>query len=408
MKEQKVEKIYYEIELPLVEILKEMEENGFKIDAKRVDELDEVYSEKLNELSTEIYRLAGEEFNINSPKQVAHILYDKLGLKTYNNKKQSTSSDILEELRFFPIVDLILKHRKIYKLKSTYIEVYKTLCQENGVIHTTFNQALTSTGRLSSSEPNLQNIPTRDEEGRELRKIFQSKFEGGGLYSADYNQIELRLLAHMSGEENLIKAYRDGKDIHTTTASQIFGIPEDKITQNERREAKAVNFGIIYGISDYGLSQNIKSSRAKAKDYIDSYFQRYPRVKQFMDLNVETATKNGFITTLFGRIRKIPELSSSKYTTRTFGQRVAMNMPLQGTASDIIKMAMIKVYRAFKQEGLKSQLILQIHDELIVDTYPGEEQKVESILKREMENVVKLDVPLIVSIGYGKNLYDCK
>ncbi len=405
LKEEGLNKVYEEIELPLVEILVEMEESGFQINERKLDDLDSDYTIRLEKLSKEIYEIAGEEFNINSPKQVASVLFDKLKIETWNNKKQSTAVGVLEEVRYIPIVDLILKHRKLSKLKNTYIDVYKKLCKEGGnIIHTTFNQALTSTGRLSSSEPNLQTIPTRDEEGRELRKIFESKFEGGSLISADYNQIELRLLADMSGEEHLIEAYKRGEDIHTLTACQIFGV--SKPTADQRREAKAVNFGIIYGISDYGLSQNIKSSRAKAKSYIDSYFSRYPKVKEFMEKNVEEATKAGYIKTMFGRIRRIPELSSSKYQTRSFGQRVAMNMPMQGSASDIIKLAMINVQKALK--GKKSQLILQIHDELIIDTYKGEEEEVEKLLRREMENVVKLKVPLVATVGKGKNLYECK
>lgn len=407
MESEKVNHIYNDIELPLVSILADMEECGFKLDFQKLQELDALYVTELERLSKLIYQEAGEGFNINSPKQVAHILYDKLGIKTYNNKKQSTSVDKLEEIRYIPIVDYLLKYRKIAKIKNTYIDVYMNICNKGeNIIHTTFNQALTSTGRLSSSEPNLQNIPTRNEEGRELRKLFISKFDGGSLISADYNQIELRLLAHMSGEAHLIDAYNDGKDIHTITASQIFGKAESEITQAERRDAKAVNFGIIYGISDYGLSQNIKSTREKAKKYIDSYFDRYPLVKAFMNENVEKASKDGYIKTMFGRIRKIPEINSSKFQTRSFGQRVAMNMPLQGTASDIIKIAMINVFNKLKP--LKSQLILQIHDELIIDVYPKEEEKVKTILKEEMEKVVKLNLPLLVNIGVGKNLYDCK
>ncbi len=406
-KREGLEEVYFNIELPLVKILKEMEDSGFKLNSQLLDELDQDYIQRLDQLSRKIYEQAGEEFNINSPKQVAHILFEKLGIEAWNNKKNSTRVAVLDELRHIPIVDDILKHRKLAKLKNTYIDVYKKLCSGgDSIIHTTFNQSLTSTGRLSSSEPNLQTIPTRDEEGRELRKIFISKFNGGGLYSADYNQIELRLMADMSGEGHLIDAYNQGKDIHRITASQIFGKREEDVTQNERREAKAVNFGIIYGISDYGLSQNIKSSRAKAKEYIDNYFNRYPLVKTFMENSVKEARDKGYIRTKFGRLRRIPEINSSKYLTRTFGERVAMNMPLQGTASDIIKLAMINVFNALKP--FKSQLILQIHDELIIDTYPGEEEKVAQILRKEMENVVKLKVPLIASVSFGKNLYDCK
>lgn len=404
-----VVKIYADIEFPLTHVLKEMENYGFKVNEEKIDELSQQFGQQIEKISGEIFEEAGEEFNLNSPKQVAHILFEKMGIKAYNNKKQSTSATVLDELRFIPIVDNILKFRKLAKLKNTYIDVYKHICQESGpIIHTTFNQSLTSTGRLSSSDPNLQNIPTRDDLGRELRKLFVSKFEGGQILSADYNQIELRLLADMSGEENLIEAYKKGDDIHTLTASQIFEVPISKVTPNMRREAKAVNFGIIYGISDYGLSQNIKSSVATAKKYIDSYFTRYPKVKEFMNGNIEFAKKEGFVRTKYGRIRKIPEVNSAKYTVRTFGERVAMNMPLQGTASDIIKIAMLRVFDRFKKEKLQSQLILQIHDELIIDVFPGEEEKSKSIVKEVMENVTTLSVPLVVSIGIGKSLYECK
>ncbi len=409
LQSQKLDFIYNDIEKPLIEILFSMEQDGFRINEDRLDELDREFSEKLDELTKNIYQEAGEEFNIKSPRQVAYILFEKLGIKAYNNKRNSTKAVVLDELRYIPLVNNILMYRKFAKIKNTYIDVYKKLIKEHGdIIHTTFNQTLTSTGRLSSSEPNLQNIPTRDDFGKNLRKIFVSKFENGKIISADYNQIELRLLADMSNEEDLIEAYKNGKDIHTLTASQIFRVPTLYVTPEQRREAKAVNFGIIYGISDYGLSQNIKSSVERAKNYIKSYFKRYPHVKEFMDYNVSYAKEHGYAITKFGRIRKIPELKSSKYHTRAFGERVAMNMPLQGTASDIIKLAMIKVYGRMQNENLKSQLILQIHDELIVDVYPGEEERVENILKTEMEDVVKLKVPLIVSMGKGDSLYDCK
>ena len=407
--ENKLDIIYEDIEKPLIEILFNMERDGFRVNRERLFELDKEYSEKLEKLTKEIYSEAGEEFNINSPKQVAHILFDKLGIKSYNNKKQSTKAGVLEELRYIPLVDNILTYRKFAKLKNTYIDVYEKLTSENGdVIHTTFNQTLTSTGRLSSSEPNLQNIPTRDDYGKNLRKIFVSKFGGGKIISADYNQIELRLLADMSGEKDLIKSYKEGRDIHSLTASQIFNVDIDKVTPLERREAKAVNFGIIYGISEYGLSQNIKITVDSAKKYISSYFSRYPKVKEFMDNNVAFAKEKGYAVTKFGRIRKIPEINSSKYNIRMFGERVAMNMPLQGTASDIIKLAMIRVAKSLKDKNLKSQLILQIHDELIIDTYPGEEEVVKTVLKEAMENVATLNVPLVISMGEGESLYDCK
>lgn len=401
--------IFYNIELPLCQILFEMEKEGFKINENKLEELDEYFTGKLEKLREEIYSEAGEEFNINSPQQTATILFDKLGIKAYNNKKRSTSKIVLEELSFIPIVAHILEYRKLAKIKNTYIEVYKEICKNSGnIIHTTFNQTLTNTGRLSSSEPNLQNIPTRDTEGKELRKLFVSKFENGKVISADYNQIELRLLADMSGEEKLIEAYNNGLDIHTITASQIFHVPLEQVTSSQRRDAKAVNFGIIYGISDYGLSQNIKSTRASAKEYIDSYFERYPKVKQFMENNVSFAKEHGYALTKFGRRRLITDINSSKYLVRNFAERVAMNMPLQGTASDIIKLAMIKVSHSLQQQNLKSRLILQIHDELIIDCYPGEEEMVENILKTEMENITTLQVPLIVSVGEGENLYECK
>lgn len=409
IKSKSLDYVYNEIEQPLTKLLFDMEKKGFEINEQKLDEIAIEFGEKLDELKKQIYFEAGEEFNINSPKQVAHILFEKLGIESYNNKKQSTKADILEELKYIPIVENILLYRKYSKLMNTYVEVYKNICSTKGnIIHTTFNQTLTSTGRLSSSEPNLQNIPTRRDEGKTLRKIFVSKFKGGKIISADYNQIELRLLAHMSGEEKLIEAYTNGEDIHSLTASQIFGVPLQEVTAVQRRDAKAVNFGIIYGISDYGLSQNIKSSRNIAKEYINSYFTRYPKVKEFMDKNVEFARKNGYSSTMFGRKRNIPEISSSKYVTRTFGERVAMNMPLQGTASDIIKIAMLKVDERLQKDQLKSQLILQIHDELIIDAYPGESKKVVQILKEEMENVVSLNVPLVVAIGEGDSLYDCK
>ena len=405
----KLDFILNNIERPLVNILFNMEKNGFKINEEKLDVLIKEFDEKINSLTKEIYIEADEEFNINSPKQVASILFDKLGIEAWNNKKKSTSADVLSDLRYIPIVNNILLHRKYSKIKNTYLDVYKNICENQGdIIHTTFNQTLTNTGRLSSSEPNLQNIPTRDDEGKTLRKIFVSKFENGEIISADYNQIELRLLADMSGEEKLIDSYNNGEDIHRRTAAHIFNIPLEEVSTSQRRDAKAVNFGIIYGISEYGLSQNIKTTRAQAKEYISSYFDRYPKVKEFMDNNVKVAKENGYAITKFGRRRKIPELSSSKYNIRNFGERVAMNMPLQGTASDIIKLAMIKVYESLKKNNLKSQLILQIHDELIIDVYPGEKEIVSKILREEMENVVSLKVPLIVSITSGESLFECK
>lgn len=408
MVEKHVENVYNSIEIPLVKVLADMEEKGFKIDEKMLEEIDIKISSDLTGLSRNIFDLAGEEFNINSPKQVAHILFDKLKLVAFNNKKQSTNITVLDDLKFdHEIVNLIIHYRKLYKLKSTYINVYKQICKNSGnIIHTVFNQTLTNTGRLSSSEPNMQNIPTRDEEGKNLRKIFISKFENGKIVSADYSQIELRLLANLADEESMIKAYKDGVDIHTKTASEIFNVPQNQVTSAMRRDAKAVNFGIIYGISDYGLSQNIKTSVFKAKQYINNYFIKYPKIKEYMDKNVEFAKQNGFIRTYFGRIRNIPEISSSNFNVRKFGERVAMNMPMQGTASDIIKMAMIDTFE--KLSNLQSHIILQVHDELVIDTKAEELEQVMQIVKESMENVQNFKVPLLVSVGEGDNLYDCK
>ena len=403
-----VDKLYNEVEIPLVSVLVSMEEEGFRIDEHMLDGLAEKYSAQLKEKKKKIFTLAGEEFNINSPKQVGDILFDKLGLKAFNNKKRSTNSDVLEEIKWqHEIVDQIIQFRKIGKLLSTYINVYQNICKTSGnVVHTVFNQTLTSTGRLSSSEPNMQNIPTRDEEGKNLRKIFVSKYEDGEIISADYSQIELRLLANMAEEVGMIEAYKSGIDIHTKTASEIFGVPVSEVSSTQRRDAKAVNFGIIYGISDFGLSQNIKTSVSQAKKYIESYFDKYPKIKLFMNKNVEFAKENGFIKSYFGRIRHIPEINSSNANVKKFGERVAMNMPLQGTASDIIKMAMVEVFKRIK--GKRSHLILQVHDELIIDAPKEEVAEMKVLLRECMENVCHFVVPLTVSVESGKNLFECK
>ena len=409
LKQLNMENLYYNIEFPLLFVLYKMEKNGFKINYEELKNLNDKYIEEIKLLDEKIQEFAGEDFNVKSPKQVAHILFDKLKLKALS-KKQSTNIDVLNDLvDEHPIIPLLIRFRKIQKLQSTYIEPFLDIVKENGdIIHTIFNQTLTATGRLSSSEPNLQNIPVRDEEGKVLRRLFISRFENGNVLSADYNQIELRLLAHYSDDDKLIKAYKENKDIHTLTASQVFGVPECDVTPLQRRRAKAVNFGIIYGISDFGLSQNINLSRKEAKEYIEKYFQTYPAVKKYMDDNVSFAKENGYIKTIMGRIRNIPEINSNVYQTRQFGERVAMNMPLQGSASDIIKMAMIKVDNMINNMQLKSKLVLQIHDELIVDVYPGEEDKIKKLLKDCMENVIELKVPLPVDINIGKTWFDCK
>ena len=399
--------LYEEIELPLVYVLFKMEQNGVLIDEDFLNELSQKFSKELTEIISKIYELAGEEFNINSPKQLGYILFEKLGLKSKDNKKMSTAVDKLESLKKdHPIIGLILRYRTIAKLLSTYIEGLKPWIK-NGKIHTTFNQTTTVTGRLSSNEPNLQNIPVRTDEGRILRKMFKAS-TNCVLISADYSQIELRLLAHYSGDKNLIEAYKSGKDIHTTTASQIFHVPYEMVDDNMRRTAKAVNFGIIYGISPFGLSKNIGTSMAEAKEYIEAYFSMYPTIKAFMDNSVLEAKQQGFVTTLLGRRRNITEIYSTNHNTAMFGERAAMNMPLQGTASDIIKKAMLNVDRALTEQNLKSKLILQIHDELILDVPENEIEQVKKLLKDCMENVISLKVPLTIDISVGKDWFSAK
>ena len=353
--------IYKDIELPLIEVLFSMEKQGFKIDTQELLSLKEKYSIQLDKLTEDIYELAGEKFNINSPKQLGEILFNKLNLKTFNNKKQSTSVTVLNELiGQHDIIPVILQYRQISKLYSTYINAFLELTDKNtNKIHTIFNQTITSTGRLSSSEPNLQNIPTRTSEGKNIRKVFIPSEKSGCLISADYNQIELRLLASLSGDETLISAYNNNEDIHSRTASEMFGIDIKDVTDNQRRDAKAINFGIIYGISEYGLSQNIGISFKKANEYINTYFARYPKIKEYMQNNVDFCKANGYVKTIFGRIRNIPEIHSSSYPIRSFGERASMNMPLQGSAGDIIKLAMIKVYNEIKKQNLKSKLTPQ-------------------------------------------------
>lgn len=410
MAELELTKLYYEMEMPLTFVLFEMENQGFKIDQNALNELAEKYELQIKELTNKIYEVAETTFNINSPKQLAEILFNKLKLKSYYNKKLSTNIEVLNDLsNQHPIISLVIKYRKIFKLYSTYIDSYKKIVAMSGdVIHTIFNQTLTSTGRLSSSEPNLQNIPIRDDEGRNLRKIFVSNFDGGSLVSADYNQIELRLLASFSGDENMINTYKNGKDIHSITASQIFDVPIELVSRDLRRDAKAVNFGIIYGMSDYGLATALSISRKQAKEYIEKYFANYPKVKVYMENNIAKAKENGLIRTLFNRLRRINEINSSNFQLRQFGERVAMNMPLQGSASDIIKKAMICVYNALKNNNLKSKVILQIHDELIIDCAPDEVEIVKQLLRSNMENVVSLPVSLPVEVSEGKTWFDCK
>ncbi len=409
--EQNLNKVFYDIEIPLINVLYDMEKEGFKIDVNSLNELNAMYTKEIDELTNKIYELAGETFNVNSPKQLSSILFDKLNISTANNKKKNTGAEILEKIKDeHPIIPCILRYRKIFKLNNTYVEALLNLGQNNrdNIIHTVFHQTITATGRLSSTEPNLQNIPIREEEGRFLRKAFIPRNPNGSIMSADYSQIELRLVTHFSEDKNLQNAYQNNIDIHTKTASDIFGVPLQEVNSNLRRMAKAVNFGIIYGISEHGLSENLGISKKEAKTFIEKYFMTYPKIGSLMDDNVKVAREKGYAQSLYNRRRRIDELNSSNYMIRTFGERAAMNMPLQSTASDIIKIAMIKVFYALKENNLKSKLILQIHDELIVDVFPGEEEKVKEILKSNMENGFSLNVPLVVQIEYGKNWYDAK
>lgn len=403
--------LYEKVELPLSDVLFSMERSGFKVDVATLNEMANEYDKRIAVIAEKIDEYAGEKVNPNSPKQLGKILYDKLGLISGKKKgNPSTSADVLEKIADkHPIVPLILKYRQLQKLNSTYIKGFRPLIDEDtGLIHTCFNQTLTTTGRLSSKEPNLQNIPVREQEGKEIRKLFVSSFENGKIVGADYSQIELRLLAHFSKCRPLIDAFLSGKDIHRITASQVFGVGEDQVTPEMRRSAKAVNFGIIYGISDYGLSEQLKISPKKAGEYIAKYFDAYPHVKEYMNSNVEFARKNGYVSTLLGRKRYIPEINSSNFNLRSFGERAAMNMPLQGTAADVIKIAMIKVANRIKKEGLRSRLILQVHDELIVDTAEDEVEEVKNILVEEMQSAVTLSVPLTVETECGTRWFDAK
>lgn len=407
IKDENVEKLYYEVELPLEKVLFGMEKVGVKVDVAVLDEIGAELSAQSEQLSQEIYQKAGMSFNINSPKQLASVLFDELKIP-YPKKtsKYSTSAEILEELESdYPIISDVLAYRTVTKLNSTYIEGIRKLVDKNSRVHTQYKQMLTSTGRLSSVEPNLQNIPTRDEEGKKLRRIFKAE-EGKVLISADYSQIELRLLAHFSNDEKMLEIFNKDEDLHAMTASEVFGVEPSKVTSQMRRNAKAVNFGIIYGISEFGLSKNLKCSVYQAKRYIETYFEKFKAIKSYFENVVAQAKERGYTITLLNRKRKIPQLKSPNFMQRQFGERAAMNMPLQGTAADIIKIAMVEV--AKQLEKTNSKLILQIHDELIIEADENEKEEVISILKTGMENACKLAVPLIVDVGYGKSWFDCK
>ena len=410
LEETQMDRLMREIEMPLTLVLFSMEEEGIRVNPEALKDYGEALSGKITELEQEIYSEAGCEFNINSPKQLGEILFEKMGLPGGKKTKTgySTAADVLEKLSGeYPVVKHILEYRGLTKLKSTYADGLAAYIEDENRIHSTFNQTITATGRISSTEPNLQNIPIRVELGRQIRKVFIPK-DGYCFMDADYSQIELRVLASMSGDERLIEAYRSHADIHRTTASQVFHIPFEEVTDLQRRNAKAVNFGIVYGISSFGLSEDLSISRKEAAAYIEQYFETYPQVKQFIDSLVKDAKKNGYAETLYGRRRPVPELFSSNFMQRSFGERVAMNSPIQGTAADIIKIAMIRVFERLKKEGLKSKLILQVHDELLIETALEEEEQVRMILEEEMVHASSLAVELEIDLHVGNNWYEAK
>jgi len=412
IKAQELESVLYDIELPLIEVMASMELEGFRTDRSYLEEYGKTLSGKIEELSAVIQMLAGEEFNINSTIQLGEILFEKLGLPHGKKTKRgySTSVDVLEKIKDkHPIIPNILEYRTLTKLKSTYVDGLIPLINEkDGKIRAHFQQTVAATGRISCTEPNLQNIPIRQELGRKLRKAFVPETEECVLVGADYSQIELRVLAHMSGDEALIKAFNDGEDIHRATAANVLGVPEDQITVEERSRAKAVNFGVIYGMSAFGLSSELNITQKDANEYIQAYFAKHKQVKEFMDGSVAFCKENGYVTTMMGRKRYIKEINASQYMLRQIGERLAMNTPIQGTAADIIKIAMIKVYNAIKEQGLKSKLILQIHDELIINTYPDELENVRKLLVENMETACEMSVELKAELNEGSNWYELK
>ena len=410
LRDTKMDTLFRNIEMPLVFTLFDMEQNGIRVEADALKQYGDQLAGKIAELEKEIYEEAGETFNINSPKQLGVVLFENMKLPGGRKTKTgySTAADVLEKLApEHPVVAKILEYRQYTKLKSTYADGLANYIQDDGRIHGKFNQTITATGRISSTEPNLQNIPVRMELGRLIRKVFIPE-EGYRFVDADYSQIELRVLAHCSGDEHLIQAYKEQSDIHRITASQVFHIPFDEVTPQQRRNAKAVNFGIVYGISSFGLSQDLSITRKEAAKYIDDYFATYPGIKTFLDHAVTHAKEEGYVVTLFGRRRPVPELSSSNFMQRSFGERVAMNSPIQGAAADIIKIAMIRVNQRLKDQKMKSRLVLQVHDELLIEAYEPELDEVQNILKEEMEHAAELKVPLEIDMHTGDNWYEAK
>ena len=410
LEELDMHELYYGLELPLCPVLAEMERAGMLVDRRALADFGILLDGRIQADEALIYELAGEEFNINSTQQFGRILFDKLGLPPVKKTKTgySTNADVLEKLRDkHPIVEAVLDYRQLAKLKSTYVDGLTKVIAADGRIHTSFQNTVTATGRLSSTEPNLQNIPVRTELGAELRKMFVAP-AGRVLVDADYSQIELRLLAHIAGDEHMIAAFRTGEDIHTVTASQVFGVPPEQVTHEMRRRAKAVNFGIVYGISDFSLSQDIGVTRAEAKAYMEKYFATFPGVRKYMDDIVERARADGYVETLFHRRRDLPELKSSNFNLRSFGERVALNMPIQGTAADIMKLAMVAVWKRLRAELPEARLVLQVHDELIVECPEGEAEQVQRLLAEEMEHVAELAVPLTAEAHAGKSWAEAK
>jgi len=412
MDERGCTELFNTIEMPLIYVLASMEYEGIFVDIERLFEFGERLKKEQKRLTDEIYNLSGHEFNINSPKQLAAVLFEELKLKTVKKTKSgySTNAEVLEKLKYeHPIVEKILEYRKIAKLNSTYVEgLIPAIDKTDGKIHSSFNQTVTVTGRISSTEPNLQNIPVRTELGREMRKMFIAKNNDFVLIDADYSQIELRVLAHISNDKNLIDAFKSDFDIHSSTAAKIFGVNNEDVTQEMRSAAKAINFGLVYGMGEFSLSQDLKISVKKAKEYIDDYLGSYPNVQKYMQDTVNFAKENGYVKTMFGRRRDIPEIKASNYNIRAFGERVALNTPIQGSAADIIKLAMINVYNRLKEEKLEAKLILQVHDELIIESPKCEVEKVKVLLVEEMERATKLNVPLKVDMKSGHSWYDTK
>lgn len=401
LKSKGMEELYYSVELPLCEVLAEMEFSGFKVDRNALSDFGEYLNGKIEESRNSIYSISGYEFNINSPKQLGKFLFDDLMLP--EGKKRSTNAEVLENLRpKHPVIDEILEYRMLTKLKSTYADGLLAVISEDGRIHTSFQMTVTATGRLSSTEPNLQNIPVRKQLGSEIRKMFIPS-TGNILVDADYSQIELRLLAHMADDEAMIDSFNSGEDFHTNTAAYMFNVPVAEVTPDMRRGAKAVNFGVVYGISAFSLSRDINVTVSDAKGYMDAYYKRFSGVDSYMKKTISEASRNGYVSTMYGRQRPMPELKNSNFNVRSFGERVARNMPVQGTAADVIKLAMIAVYRRFKEEGLKARLLLQVHDELIAECPEEERDRVTAVLKEEMESVIQLKVPLAVEVGCGKS-----